>query len=71
MGRYCVNKDMDIRGFHEVHNSECCFPSFLPKKDKMICFEAESDSKAMEAAKKFYKKVDGCYYCMQDYNFRW
>lgn len=62
MNNYCVNKNTDENGYHEVHQLSC---NHLPIKENRIEFFAVSDSSAMIKAKDFYSNVDGCYYCMR------
>lgn len=63
MARFCVNKNAQPTGEHEVHNLDVgC--RFLPLQENQqplgnctTCFEA------IEKAKTFYFDVDGCAFC--------
>lgn len=62
--RYYVNKNAQSNGDHEVHE-ESCFR--LPDETNRIYLGYFSNCKpAVEKAKKYYSKVDGCYYCSEE-----
>lgn len=59
MARYYVNRETDRQGDHEVHTSTC---SRLPHNridlgDHFSCYTA------VMAAKQFFARSNGCYYC--------
>ncbi|MCL1971904.1 MAG: C10 family peptidase [Endomicrobia bacterium] len=62
--QYYVSKRADKNGEHEIHAFSC---TRKPTKSDMIEIgEFDSLEKAMKAAGKHYKKVDGCYYCCRE-----
>ena len=67
---YCVNKQPQDDGYHEVHNLDAC--NNLPdaeNRDPVGPFA--SCEPAIEAAKlKGYSKVDGCKHCSEDCHTR-
>ena len=67
MSQYCVNKNKDDKGNHEVHKMTC---DHLPETRNQIQFYASSDSEAMKIAKVKVSNeaVDGCYHCMNYYH---
>ena len=59
--KYYVNKMTQATGEHEVHAEIC---TFLPSpNNRLYLGEFNSPREAVEEAKKYYSKVDGCYYC--------
>ncbi len=61
MTRYCVNKNADENGYHEVHTESC---SYLPiSSNRQDLGYHNSCSEAVQKAKLYYSSVDGCYYC--------
>ena len=61
MARYYVNKNSQSNGDHEVHMTGC---SWMPKTENRIYLgEFASCSPAVKEAKRYYTKVNGCYYC--------
>lgn len=70
MPNYCVNRNPQAGGEHEVHNvdSSC---SYLPDYSNRLELgrHANCDG-AIEEAKKHYSNVDGCYYCSRDCHTR-
>lgn len=66
--KYYVNTNAQSTGEHEVHKSTC---SWLPDAENRIYLGEFSDGKeAVKAAKKYYSKVDGCYYCCPEAHTR-
>ena len=65
---YCVNKNKDENGFHEVHKLKDCTDLRLPSISGKRTFYAINDYEAMTMAMKWYSKVDGCKYCMPDFH---
>jgi hypothetical protein len=58
---YYVNKNPQDNGDHEVHE-EGCFK--LPKYENRLFLGYFSNCKdAVKEARKYYTKVNGCYYC--------
>lgn len=63
MARYCVNRNSQSNGDHEVHNvdSHC---AFLPDpKNRQDLGNHQNCSTAVSRAQHFYVKVNGCYHC--------
>lgn len=61
MDLYYVNKNSQSNGDHEVHKDGC---SFMPSIENRIYLGYFSDCKdAVNKAKTYYDKVNGCYYC--------
>lgn len=61
MAKYCVNKNADENGYHEVHRETCeHLPEFKNQQDLGYW---SSCSEAVQKAKQYYSSVDGCFYC--------
>lgn len=61
MDHYYVNKNAQLTGEHEVHKSGC---SYMPDINNRIYLGSFSNCQdAVREARKYYSKVDGCYYC--------
>jgi hypothetical protein len=61
MNDYYVNKNQQSNGDHEVHKSGC---SWMPAEQNRIHLgKFDNCHKAVQAAKRHYSKVNGCYYC--------
>jgi hypothetical protein len=59
--RYYVNKNAQLNGDHEVHESSC---SFLPNAENRIYLgDFSSCFPAVTAARKYFSQVNGCHYC--------
>ena len=70
MPRFCVNKNAQSTGEHEVHNldSRC---SFLPDtKNQLYLGVFTSCRGALSEARRTYSNVDGCAYCAPSCNTR-
>lgn len=63
MPRYCVNRQAQETGEHEVHNLDAgC--QHLPDYSNRLDLGWHTDChSAVSAAKQYYSNVDGCYYC--------
>lgn len=58
---YCVNRNAQDDGDHEVHREGC---RYLPLPKNRIDLGAFADCHAaVRAAKKHYRQADGCYHC--------
>ena len=61
MAYYCVNKNSQANGDHEVHRVGCSFypaeQNRVPLGNHQTCYPA------VREAKKHYSQVNGCYYC--------
>lgn len=61
MATYYVNKQAQTTGEHEVHTSTC---NYLPsEQNRTYLGEFTTCQEAVQAAKKIYTKVDGCFWC--------
>lgn len=61
MASYYVNSNAQSNGDHEVHKSGC---SYMPSANNRISLGDHSTChSAVTAAKRYYNKVNGCYYC--------
>lgn len=61
MASYYVNMNAQSNGDHEVHKSNC---TWLPYPENRIYLgEFVSCYGAVDAARKHYAQVNGCYYC--------
>lgn len=59
--RYYVNKNAQLNGDHEVHKSGC---NYIPEVNNRIYLgEFFSCYEAVNAARKYFPQVNGCYYC--------
>lgn len=64
MSRYCVNKNAQANGDHEVHTTGC---SFMPaEKNRINLGNFPTCRSAVTEAKKHYPQSNGCYYCSND-----
>lgn len=61
MAYYYVNKNAQSTGEHEVHTSTCAYcPS---SQNALYLGSFNTCSEALQAARRYYPNVDGCYYC--------
>lgn len=61
---YYVNTNAQTDGTHEVHRSDC---SWLPDTENRLCLGSfNNGNEAVKAAKKYYRDVDGCFYCCRE-----
>ena len=63
MARFCVNRNAQSTGEHEVHNltARC---SYLPQPGNRISLGEHSNCRgAVAAARQHFTNVDGCAYC--------
>lgn len=66
--RYYVNKNAQSDGYHEVHKASC---AWLPDAENRIYLgDFDNAKEAVRAAKSYYTKVDGCYYCSNEAHTR-
>jgi len=61
MERYFVNKRAHAKGDHEVHKAGCPFMPF--EKNRYCLGTFQNCAEAVQEAKKFYPKSDGCFFC--------
>ena len=70
MARYCVNKNAQSGGEHEVHNlnvARGCLPD--PQNRQDLGFHSNCAS-ALTAARRYYSNVDGCAHCTPECHTR-
>ena len=61
MAYYCVNKNVQKNGDHEVHKVGC---SHYPNEENRIGLgDHASCASAVREAQKYYTQVNGCYWC--------
>jgi len=61
MSNYCVNKNAQANGDHEVHTSTC---AWKPNPENQIDLGWHSNCQsAVREAKKHYSQSNGCKYC--------
>ena len=61
MNKYYVHKKQDDKGDHEVHKSGC--PWMVNVENFIYLGSFEDCKEAVQAAKKYYLKVNGCKHC--------
>ena len=68
MPNYCVNRNAQPTGEHEVHKLDgSC--TRLPEKSNQLDLGWHPDChSAVRKAREFYNNVDGCYYCCASYH---
>ncbi|MFS4445386.1 hypothetical protein [Maribacter sp. 2307UL18-2] len=64
MPKYCVNKETDNNGDHEVHKENC--PWWPSDKNRLDLGYHDSCESAVAEAKKHYSNVNGHKHCSQD-----
>ena len=64
MPSYYVNKNIQPTGEHEVHKEGCHRMPELQNRVYLGYFSNAID--AVREARRYYTKVDGCYYCSND-----
>lgn len=66
MANYYVNKNAQANGDHEVHKSGC---SWMPHElNRQYLGDHSSCWSAVAAARVFYSRSNGCYYCSTECN---
>jgi hypothetical protein len=68
MANYCVNRNAQDSGDHEVHNLDVgttCLP--LPE-NRIALGNFSSCHQAVAAAKNHYSQVNGCRWCAEECN---
>lgn len=64
MSKFCVNKEAQKTGEHEVHHIEKCTVKNLPAiKNRHELVGASTCKEAVTLAKKKFPIVDGCFHC--------
>ena len=66
MSQYCVNKNAQTNGDHEVHEKGCRFiqhATLLSNSNFIDLGNHNSCEEAVREAKKHFDQVNGCYYC--------
>lgn len=70
MPNYCVNKNAQPTGEHEVHNLDASC-HHLPEYSNRLALGSHFDCQsALREARKHYDNVDGCAYCCPSCNTR-
>ena len=65
MEKYCVNKNSQSNGDHEVHRVAKC--NHLPNYENQIDLGYHSNSRsALSKAKEHYTQSNGCKYCCEE-----
>lgn len=68
MASYCVNKNAQDTGEHEVHTYNC---EYLPDPvNRLHLGDFNTCQEAIIKAKEHYDNVDGCYYCSRECHTR-
>jgi hypothetical protein len=66
MASYYVNNDPQTNGDHEVHKEGC---SWMPTNRKYLG-EFSSCQPAVQKAKDYYVRADGCHWCCPECDLR-
>jgi len=66
MPRFCVNKNAQPTGEHEVHNLDASCGHLPDSSNQLQLGSFTSCHGAMTEARKTYSNVDGCAYCCPD-----
>lgn len=66
MPRFCVNKNAQSTGEHEVHNLDAGCTRLPDPKNQHYLGIFTSCSGAIAEARKIYRDVDGCWYCAKE-----
>ena len=61
MAKYCVSRNTDHQGDHEVHKFGC--PWYPKPENRIDLGECQNCFEAVRKAKKFYSNVNGHKYC--------
>jgi len=64
MADYCVNKQAQPSGDHEVHTSTCYYLPSPENRQELGAFSNCHD--AVREAKKYYAQVNGCFFCSRE-----
>ena len=65
---YCVNKNEQDTGEHEVHALDC---EHKPEPENQIYLgRFNTCHEAINKAKEYYTNVDGCFYCSKECHTR-
>ncbi len=59
---YCVNKNAQSNGDHEVHDTGSCHNLPLPENQLSLGYHSDCHS-AVREAKKTYPQSNGCAFC--------
>jgi len=63
MNQFCVNKNAQAGGEHEVHNVTSLCPYLPDPLNRLDLGMHQNCSTAVSKAKRTYPNSDGCYYC--------
>ena len=68
MYRYCVNKNAQSTGEHEVHQENC---AYLPDWESRVDLGNHPNCQsALRKAREYYSNVDGCAFCSSECHTR-
>lgn len=68
MPHYCVNKNAQSTGEHEVHKEGC--DQMPDPENRQSLGDCANCSAAVEKAKQYFDNVDGCFYCSNECHTR-
>ena len=63
MAQYCVNKNEQSNGDHEVHNLDVGCPHVPAPTNRIPLGNHAGCRTAVDKAKEYYRQSNGCYYC--------
>ncbi len=63
MANYCVNKNAQSNGDHEVHNLDAGCSRLPDVSNRLSLGSHQNCSTAVQKAKQTYPKSNGCFYC--------
>ncbi|GAA3525110.1 hypothetical protein GCM10022234_22570 [Aeromicrobium panaciterrae] len=63
MPSFCVNKDVQPNGDHEVHDLSADCPTYPSPENRLALGEHSSCHTAVQAAGDYYNQVNGCFHC--------
>lgn len=70
MPSYCVNRNPQPSGEHEVHNLDAGCADLPQWANRIDLGSHDACYGAVIEARKIYRHVDGCYYCARDCHSR-
>lgn len=63
MAYYCVNKNAQANGDHEVHDTSSRLGCLPDASNRLALGSHASCASAVRQAKQHYSKANGCFYC--------
>lgn len=70
MSNYCVNKNPQSTGEHEIHNLDASCSHLPDYSNRLNLGWHLNCHSAVKKAKEYYNNVDGCLYCCSDCHTR-